>query len=70
VTRHSFLLNAISGVSATNLQPIGAAAKPARDPTAPPCVTKARVAEAAGITLIAVARGDGFETFTHPYRLL
>jgi FdhD protein len=35
-----------------------------------PTALALRVAEAAGITLIAVARGDGFETFTHPHRLL
>jgi FdhD protein len=28
-----------------------------------------RVAEGAGLTLIAVARGDGFEIFTHPERI-
>jgi FdhD protein len=28
-----------------------------------------RAAGAAGITLIAVARQDGFETFTHPQRI-
>jgi len=34
-----------------------------------PTALALRVAEAAGITLIAVARRDGFETFTHPHRL-
>jgi FdhD protein len=28
-----------------------------------------RTAEAAGITLVAIARGDGFEVFTHPHRI-
>jgi FdhD protein len=28
-----------------------------------------RVADAAGITLIGVARDDGFEIFTHPERI-
>ncbi len=28
-----------------------------------------RVAEAAGITLIGIARRDGFEVFTHPWRI-
>jgi FdhD protein len=28
-----------------------------------------RVAKAAGITLVAVARSDGFEIFTHPKRI-
>jgi FdhD protein len=35
-----------------------------------PTALAIRVAEAAGITLIAVARSDGFEVFTHPERLL
>ncbi|HEY1259861.1 MAG TPA: formate dehydrogenase accessory sulfurtransferase FdhD [Stellaceae bacterium] len=35
-----------------------------------PTALAIRAAEAAGITLIAVARRDGFETFTHPRRVL
>ncbi len=35
-----------------------------------PTALAVRAAEAAGITLIAVARCDGFETFTHPQRIL
>lgn len=35
-----------------------------------PTALALRAAEAAGITLIAVARHDGFETFTHPHRIL
>jgi FdhD protein len=35
-----------------------------------PTALALRVADAAGITLIAVARRDGFETFTHPHRVL
>ena len=34
-----------------------------------PTALAVRVAEAAGITLVAVARGDGFEVFSHPWRL-
>lgn len=34
-----------------------------------PTALAIRVAEAAGITLVAVARADGFEVFTHPYRV-
>ena len=29
-----------------------------------------RLAEEAGITLAAIARGDGFEVFTHPHRIV
>lgn len=34
-----------------------------------PTALAVRTAEAAGITLVAVARGDGFEIFTHPRRI-
>jgi FdhD protein len=34
-----------------------------------PTALAVRTAEAAGITLIAVARSDGFEIFTHPERI-
>jgi FdhD protein len=35
-----------------------------------PTARAVREAEAAGITLIAVARDDGFEVFTHPERVI
>jgi FdhD protein len=35
-----------------------------------PTALAIRTAAAAGITLIAVARGDGFEIFTHPHRIV
>ena len=35
----------------------------------PPTARAVRMANAAGITLAAVARGDGFEVFTHPDRI-
>jgi FdhD protein len=34
-----------------------------------PTALAVRTAEAAGITLVAIARGDGFEIFTHPQRI-
>jgi FdhD protein len=34
-----------------------------------PTALAIRTAEAAGITLIAIARADGFEVFTHPHRI-
>jgi FdhD protein len=34
-----------------------------------PTALAVRTAEAAGITLVAIARSDGFEVFTHPYRI-
>jgi FdhD protein len=34
-----------------------------------PTALAVRVAETVGITLVGVARDDGFETFTHPERI-
>ncbi len=34
-----------------------------------PTALAVRTAHAAGITLVAIARGDGFEIFTHPHRI-
>jgi FdhD protein len=34
-----------------------------------PTALAVRTAETAGITLVAIARGDGFEVFTHPHRI-
>lgn len=34
-----------------------------------PTALAVRTAEAAGITLVAIARGDSFEVFTHPHRI-
>ena len=34
-----------------------------------PTALAIRTAEAAGITLVAIARADGFEVFTHPHRI-
>jgi FdhD protein len=35
-----------------------------------PTTLAVRTAEAAGITLVAIARDDGFEVFTQPHRFL
>ncbi len=35
-----------------------------------PTALAVRTAEAAGITLVAIARDDGFEVFTHPHRIV
>jgi FdhD protein len=34
-----------------------------------PTALAVRMADAAGITLVAIARADGFELFTHPSRI-
>jgi FdhD protein len=35
-----------------------------------PTALAVRTAEAAGVTLVAIARDDGFEVFTHPRRIV
>lgn len=35
-----------------------------------PTALAVRMADAAGITLVAIARADGFEVFTHPHRIV
>lgn len=35
-----------------------------------PTALGVRMAEEAGITLVGIARGDGFEVFTHPHRII
>jgi FdhD protein len=34
-----------------------------------PTALAVRMADAAGVTLVAIARKDGFEVFTHPHRV-
>ena len=34
-----------------------------------PTALAVRMADAAGMTLVAIARKDGFEVFTHPHRV-
>ena len=58
-----------SRVSVEMIQKAAAIGAPVVVAVSAPTALAMRMAEAAGITLIAVARNDGFEIFTHPERI-
>jgi FdhD protein len=59
-----------SRVSVEMIQKAAAIGVPLVVAVSAPTALALRMAETAGITLIAVARNDGFEIFTHPHRIL
>jgi FdhD protein len=59
-----------SRVSVEMIQKAAAIGAPVVVAISAPTALAVRMAEAAGITLIAVARNDGFEVFTHSERML
>lgn len=63
------LLLLTSRVSVEMVQKAAALGAPVMVAVSAPTALALRVAEEAGITLVAVARGDGFEVFTHPERI-
>jgi FdhD protein len=58
-----------SRVSVEMVQKTAAIGAPVMVSVSAPTALAVRMAEAAGITLAAIARADGFEVFTHPYRI-
>jgi FdhD protein len=58
-----------SRVSVEMVQKAAVAGAPIIVAMSAPTALALSTAELAGITLIAVARADGFEVFTHPYRV-
>ena len=58
-----------SRVSVAMVQKCAMAGVPVLIAVSAPTAHALRLAEAAGITLVAIARGDGFEIFTHPERI-
>jgi len=58
-----------SRVSVEMVQKAAALGAPVMVAVSAPTALAVRMADAAGITLIAVARADGFEIFTHPERI-
>ena len=58
-----------SRVSVEMVQKTAAIGAPLIVAVSAPTALAVRTAEAAGITLVAVARSDGFEVFTHPQRI-
>ncbi|UFZ06707.1 formate dehydrogenase accessory sulfurtransferase FdhD [Bradyrhizobium ontarionense] len=59
-----------SRVSVELVQKAAAMGAPVMVAVSAPTALAIRMADAAGITLIAVARNDGFEIFTHPERIV
>jgi FdhD protein len=58
-----------SRVSVEMVQKSAAIGAPVMVSVSAPTALAVRMADAAGITLVAVARADGFEVFTHPSRI-
>jgi FdhD protein len=58
-----------SRVSVEMVQKTAALGAPLMVAVSAPTALAVRMAEAAGITLAAIARSDGFEVFTHPERI-
>ena len=58
-----------SRVSVEMVQKAAAMGAPLMVAVSAPTALAVRTAEAAGITLVAIARPDGFEVFTHPQRI-
>ena len=58
-----------SRVSVEMVQKTAALGAPLMVAVSAPTALAVRMAEAAGITLVAIARSDGFEVFTHPERI-
>ena len=58
-----------SRVSVEMVQKTAAMGAPLMVAVSAPTALAVRMADAAGITLAAIARADGFEVFTHPGRI-
>jgi FdhD protein len=58
-----------SRVSVEMVQKAAAMGAPLISAVSAPTALAVRMAERSGITLVAIARGDGFEVFTHPGRI-
>ena len=58
-----------SRVSVERVQKAAVLGAPVIVAVSAPTALAVRVAEAAGMTLIGIARPDGFEVFTHPHRI-
>ena len=69
VSARSGIVVLTSRVSVEMVQKAAAIDAPVIAAVSAPTALAVRTAEAAGITLIGIARGDGFEIFTHPDRI-
>jgi FdhD protein len=69
IMAHNGIVVFTSRVSVEMIQKAAAIGVPVVVAVSAPTVLAVRTADAAGITLVAVARHDGFEVFTHPQRI-
>ncbi len=69
VPAHEGMVLLTSRVSVEMVQKTAAMGAPLMVAVSAPTALAVRMAEAAGITLAAIARADGFEIFTHPERI-
>jgi FdhD protein len=69
VSRHNGMVLLTSRVSVEMVQKTAVIGTPLIVAVSAPTALAVRTAETAGITLIAVARNDGFEVFAHPQRI-
>ena len=69
VSGHDGMVLLTSRVSVEMVQKTAAVGAPLIVAVSAPTALALRTAQTAGITLVAVARGDGFEIFTHPHRV-
>jgi FdhD protein len=69
VTARDGMVLLTSRVSVEMVQKTAAIGAPLMVAVSTPTVLAVRMADAAGITLVAIARTDGFEVFTHPGRI-
>jgi FdhD protein len=69
VTASEGLVLLTSRVSVEMVQKTAAMGAPLMVAVSAPTALAVRTAEAAGITLVAIARSDGFEVFAHPERI-
>jgi FdhD protein len=70
ISAHDGLVIFTSRVSVEMIQKAAAIGAPVVVAVSAPTALAVRLAKAAGITLVAVARNDGFEVFTHAGRIL
>jgi len=69
VSRHNGMVLLTSRVSVEMVQKTAVIGAPLIVAVSAPTALAVRTAESAGITLVAVARNDGFEVFAHPQRI-
>jgi FdhD protein len=69
VAAHDGMVLLTSRVSVEMVQKTAAMGAPVMVAVSAPTALAVRMADAAGITLAAIARSDGFEVFTHPGRI-